>query len=115
MFFNWDEYEFYLKPGVTDMRIGRTGLLNKVVNEMEKDPFSKKAFLFCGRNRHLLKVFIWDANGFWIMTKYLEEGTFSWPKDEKEALRLTVDDVKRLLTGQDIFRKLPHLESGVLF
>ncbi|WP_083963614.1 IS66 family insertion sequence element accessory protein TnpB [Spirochaeta cellobiosiphila] len=43
---------------------------------MEKDPLSQSLFLFCGRNRKLIKVLYWDRNGFCLWQKRLERDKF---------------------------------------
>ncbi len=44
---NIEEYDFYVRPGVTDMRKRATGLSRIVQNQMKMMPFSKAVFLFC--------------------------------------------------------------------
>ena len=44
-----------------------------VESEMELNPFGKSAYLFCSGSRKILKVIVWDGNGFWEMTKRLEK------------------------------------------
>ena len=42
-------------------------------------PQSGHLGLFCNRDRTRLKILYWDGTGFWICTKRLERGRFSWP------------------------------------
>jgi transposase len=110
MFLDYDAYEYYVRPGVTDMRKGTETLLSLVTEEMSLDPFAKSMFLFCSRGRNRLKVLVWD-DGFWLMQKRLPKGTLAWPRDGGEARMLTSADVRRLLAGEDIFRRIPSLEK----
>lgn len=115
MFFAFENYRYYLKPGPTDMRRQAEALARTVQSQMHLDPFSKSMFLFCSGRRTLLKVLVWDGSGFWLMSKRLYGGTFRWPSDAREALRMSVGDVRRLLGGQDVFRRIPVQEGSRVF
>ena len=47
--------------------------------------------------------------------KRIPKGTFAWPDTEKEAMKVTMDDVRRLLSGEDLFRKLPVSSGTILY
>ncbi|MGI6466954.1 MAG: IS66 family insertion sequence element accessory protein TnpB [Sphaerochaetaceae bacterium] len=116
MFLDWQQYSFYIRPGKTDMRKRAFSLSMIVESNMLLNPFNKSAFLFCSGSKKILKVIVWDSNGFWELTKRLEvEGTFSWPQSEEEALEITLDEIKLLLKGADPFKRLkvviPHKVS----
>ena len=112
MFFDYDSFCFYIKPGYIDMRKGIPGLSLYIQEMMKMNPFTENTmFLFCGKSKKLLKALVWDRNGFWLMTKKLQMGSFVWPASNKEAMKLSKNDIMRLLEGQDIFRKLPDLGS----
>ena len=81
MFFDFSRYRYYVKVGATDMRCGAVGLAYRVREHMNLDVLSKSMFLFCSRDRSMLKVLVWD-DGFWLMTKRLSGGTFRWPLTE---------------------------------
>lgn len=96
------------------MRRGSDSLAKFVTEHMRMNPFSKSMFMFCSKNKKTLAVLVWD-NGFWIMRKKLYSGTFAWPKDEQEALLITMEDVKRVIRGDDVFRRIPELGDGLNF
>lgn len=52
-----------------------------------------------------VKIVLW-SNGYWLLQKHLTKGTFCWPKTMDEAKATSIDDIERLLDGQDVFRKL---------
>lgn len=105
----FDEYEYYIRPGYTDMRKGANKLSLMVQYEMKLNPFSKSIFLFCGRNRKTIKGIVWDGNGWFELTKRLDCGsTFPWPRTEEASRSMSLEDVRYLLRGADVFRKFPE-------
>ena len=67
---------FYLEPGSTDMRRSITGLAAIVQQCFSLDPFSSDLFVFCNKNRTMIKILHWDHNGFWLYFRRLEKGSF---------------------------------------
>lgn len=113
MFFDYKKYNYYIQPGRTDMRKGAANLVVQIKEKMHLDPFTNSIFIFCGSGGKMIKVIIWDGNGFWLMSKKLVSGTFAWPADENEAMKLKYEDIARLFSGEDIFRKLPQFKNGL--
>ena len=52
----------------------------------------------------MLKALYWDRNGFCLLTKRLERGTFPWPKAGDESVEWSAEELGMLLDGID-FRK----------
>lgn len=112
MFFDFSEYTYFIQPGATDSR-KNWGALARIVEESpELDLHSKSMFLFCNGGRNCLKILVWD-NGYWVLSKRLLSGTFAWPKTGEEAMALSLDDVKRLISGEDVFRRIPEIQGRV--
>ena len=78
---NFDAVKIYVRPGFTDLRKGCGGLISVITNEMKLDALSESVFLFCNKNRKLIKVIFWDKTGFWLAQKRLEKAT--WPEAKK--------------------------------
>ena len=114
MFFDYDSYIYYIRPGYTDARKSFITLSCIVDEEMNLDSRSKAMFIFCNKAKNTLKILVWD-NGYWVLTKRLEKGTFSWPSNNNEALSITKDDIKRILQGEDIFRRLPQMPRKIIY
>lgn len=70
----------YLAVGYTDLRKGIDGLATLVQQQFELDPFTNTLFLFCGRRRDRMKALYWEKDGFLLLYKRLEEGSFHWPR-----------------------------------
>ena len=108
----------YIRPGPCDMRKAINGLSVIVAETMELDAVSGNLFLFCNKQRRILKCLYWDRNGFclWLVAdvvrcspmqpgqKRLERDRFPWPQTSEAAREITVDELKMLLSGIDFFR-----------
>ena len=114
MFFDYDSYSYYVRPGYTDAIKSFRSLSCIVDEEMNLDSRSKAMFIFCNKARNTLKILVWD-NGYWVLTKRLEKGTFAWPSNNDEAISITKDDIKRIIQGEDIFRRLPQMPRKIIY
>jgi transposase len=94
----------FLRPGSTDLRKGAKGLVVLVQEALEKDPFSDAVYLFCNRERKLLKAVWWDRTGFWLAQKRLERDRWPWPESGEEAREIGAEELRLLLDGIDFFR-----------
>lgn len=90
---------------VCDMRKGFNGLHALITERLGEDPRGGAFFVFSNRRHTRLKILYWDGTGLWLMTKRLEQGTFSWPKSvEANAtkLRLAPEAFAMLTDGVDL-------------
>lgn len=76
MLMTLENLQIYVRPGVTDMRKQINGLSIIAAEEMALDPGSGSLFLFCSRDKKLMKCIYWDRNGFCLWQKRLEKGKF---------------------------------------
>ncbi len=51
--------------------------------------------------RDRLEMIAWDGTGMVLMTKWLEEGRFTWPPIRDGSVRLTATELTILLSGLD--------------
>jgi transposase len=94
----------FIRPGGTDMRKGVNGLTVLVQEGMKADPFSGSVYVFCSRDRKLLKAVWWDRTGFWLSQKRLEKYRYPWPDTSEEAEELSAEELHMLLQGIDFFK-----------
>ena len=94
----------FLRPGYTDLRKAVNGLAGIIEQQMTGEPFSGNVYLFCNRERKLLKAVWWDRNGFWLSQKRLEKDRFPWPDTSEAARELGAEELSMLLSGIDFFR-----------
>ncbi len=89
----------YLACGYTDLRRGIDGLVGIVEREFHLDPYQNALFLFCGRRKDRIKGLYWEGDGFVLVYKRLEAGSFQWPRDGAEARGITAQQYRWLMEG----------------
>ena len=98
----------YIAVGYTDLRRGIDGLAAIVDSQFKMDPFTNTLFLFCGRRRDRIKGLLWEGDGFLLLYKRLESGTFQWPRTGEEARQLTAQQYRWLMEGLSIEQPKAH-------
>jgi transposase len=86
------------------MRKAVNGLAGIVEGQMGGEPFSGNVYLFCNRERKLLKAIYWDKTGFWLSQKRLEKDKYPWPQTSEAARELSADELSMLFKGIDFFK-----------
>ena len=100
--------EVYIALGYTDLRRGIDGLAAIVQESFALDPFTNTLFLFCGRRKDRIKGLLWEGNGFLLLYKRLETGSFQWPRTGEEARQLTPQQYRWLMEGLSIDQPKAH-------
>jgi transposase len=88
-----------------DMRKGFNGLHALVTEKLGEDLRSGALFVFSNRKHTRLKIIYWDGTGLWVLSKRLEKGTFSWPRNiepQVTKLKLTPQALAMLTDGVDL-------------
>ena len=96
---------YYIYTEITDMRKGYNGLSGLVRNKLEADPTNGDVYVFFNRNRQLMKMLVWDHDGFAIYSKRLEKGRFSWPvptEGKQGKIKLEPTALAMLMDGVDL-------------
>ena len=104
MIFDLSSVKIFIRPDSTDLRKASNGLTVIVQELMKHDAFSGSVYLFCNRERKLLKAVYWDKSGFWLSQKRLEKEKFPWPETSEAARELSVEELRMLLAGIDFFK-----------
>lgn len=95
----------YLHIAAVDMRKSFNGLFAIARHQMNKNPMDGSLFVFCNRNRTMVKILLFDGTGLWVMAKRLEQGTFWWPTASDEGavdMDLKHESLAMLLGGVDL-------------
>lgn len=98
----------YIACGYTDLRRGIDGLVGIVQAQFQMDPFVPSLYLFCGRRRDRIKALYWEGNGFVLLYKRLESGSFQWPRSADEVQSLTPQQYRWLMEGLSIDQPKAH-------
>jgi transposase len=96
-----DQRRYHLYRRETDMRKGFDSLCGIVHNELGRQVMSGDAFIFINRARSHLKILVWEHDGFTIVYRRLEKGTFELPVFDlgQSHLTLTSDQLHFILKG----------------
>lgn len=92
--------QVFIACGKTDLRKGIDGLATIVKEQFQLDPFQKDVlFLFCGTRKDRFKALVWEGDGFILLYKRLEAGTFKWPRSQAEIRDIDQTQFRNLLDG----------------
>jgi transposase len=87
----------------TDMRRSFDGLVALTRSALLQDPLSGHLFAFFNRRRTVMKAVYWDRNGYCLVAKRLEKGTFVLPvAPAGSAIEVEAVDLTLLLEGIDL-------------
>ena len=92
----------YLHREAIDFRKNINGLAALVEQSLGRDPFAQAVYVFRNRRTDRIKILGWDGNGFWLLTKRLEQDRFTWPRRTQPVIGLSVEQLHWLLDGIDI-------------
>jgi transposase len=109
---SFDHVPVYLACGATDLRKQINGLCTKVSAEFDMDPFSPALYVFCNRRKNRLKVLFFDSDGFMLLFKRLEKGSFRWPSKvtDEDTMSLDITEFYALLSSTRLDRKMARDE-----
>jgi len=94
---------FFLYTAPADMRKGFDGLGGLVRNQMGADPGAGDVFVFVNRARTQLRLLYFDGDGFVLVAKRLERGTFAVvPVDAATAADAGADAASRALRRDEL-------------
>ncbi|MFQ5506897.1 MAG: IS66 family insertion sequence element accessory protein TnpB [Planctomycetota bacterium] len=92
----------FLCREAVDFRKAHDGLCRIVRDEFDEDPFTGDVFVFFNKARDRIKLLFWDRNGFWLLYKRLERGTFPFDvRGEGARVEITRVQLSMMLEGID--------------
>jgi transposase len=93
----------YLATEPVDLRRSYDGLSALVDGTFGKRAMSGDLFIFMNRRGNQIRILFWDRDGYVIMMKRLEEGTFRRARaaDGKDLVEIDAGELAMLLEGID--------------
>lgn len=87
-----------------DLRKSFDTLAELVRQQLQLDPLSGQLFVFTNKRADRVKLLYWDEDGFVILYKRLEVGTFHWPTVTagQTSVPLRAAELAMLLDGIDL-------------
>ena len=92
----------WLASQATDMRKSFDSLAELVRQQLGGDPLSGAWFVFRNKRADRVKLLYWDEDGFVILYKRLEAGSFRFPQADGARLQIRAADLQMLLDGIDL-------------
>jgi len=99
---NYQSIFFASRP--VDFRKSFNGLCGEIRNNLKADPQSGSLFVFYNRRRDSLKLLFWEGDGFWLLYRRLEAGTFEVPVHQTDtpAVALSYEQLQWILSGVEL-------------
>ena len=92
----------WLATRPTDLRKSFDSLAELVRQHLAADPLSGQLFVFRNKRADRVKLLYWDDDGFVIVYKRLELGTFRFPAATAAGVAIRAADLQMLLDGVDL-------------
>ena len=92
----------WLATRATDLRKSFDSLAELVRQQLAAEPLSGQLFVFRNKRSDRVKLLYWDEDGFVIVYKRLEAGTFRFPDAEAAGVEIRAADLQMLLDGVDL-------------
>lgn len=84
--------------------------LSALVSEaLRANPYCGDVFVFRSKRSDRVKLLAWDGSGMLLVTKWLEQGCFTWPPIRDGVVHLTSTQLAMLLDGLDWTRVSPKV------
>jgi transposase len=104
----------FLAVEAVDLRLSLDGLAAATRSVIGQDPLCGHLFVFLNRRRDRVKILVWDRNGWCLLYKRLEVGTFHLPRleDAGRSIEIESAELSLMLEGIDLreARRRPRWE-----
>ncbi len=104
---------FFVYTLTTDMRCGYNSLSGLVRNVLKSDPLNGDVYIFFNKTREIIKLLVWDADGFVLYYKKLEKGRFEKIVSSEKKYAIRYDHLVMLIGGISL-QKLKQNKRFVL-
>jgi transposase len=94
--------QIWIATQPTDLRKSFDTLAELVRQQVKGDPLSGQLFVFRNKRADRVKLLYWDDDGYVIVYKRLEVGTFRFPQADAAGVQIRAADLQMLLDGVDL-------------
>jgi transposase len=96
--------KIYVAAQPVDARKSFDGLAALIESEFGLEPLCGHLFVFLNRRAHVVQLIFWDRNGFCIVKKRLEAGTFKLARAAGASTHVEIDsaELALMLEGIDL-------------
>ena len=93
----------YIACGRTDLRLGIDGLATLIQSQFGMNALQEEVlFLFCGTKKDRIKGLLWEGDGFVLLYKRVENGSYQWPRNSQEVKEMTAEQYQWLMSGLSV-------------
>ena len=76
--------------------------LSALVSEaLRANPYCGDVFVFRSKRSDRVKLLAWDGSGMVLVTKWLQQGSFTWPPIRNGVVHLSATQLAMLVDGLD--------------
>lgn len=93
---------YYVACGYTDLRRSIDGLAAIVTQQFGQELNEDSLFLFCGRRTDRIKALYFSGDGYILLYKRLNNGSFQWPRTRAQLRLLDARTFRWLMEGLKI-------------
>jgi transposase len=79
-----------------------------VTEALRANPYCGDVFVFRSKRMDRVKLLAWDGSGMVLVTKWLEQGRFTWPAIRDGVVHLSPTQLAMLIDGLDWTRVAPQ-------
>ena len=95
------DLKIWIAAQPTDFRKSIHTLSALVSEALKANPYGGDVFVFRSKRSDRVKLLAWDGSGMVLVTKWLEQGRFTWPPIRDGVVHLTATQLAMLLDGLD--------------
>lgn len=83
-----------------DFRAGIDGMVALCQHHLHQNPRSGTLYVFINRRATMIRILVYEQNGYWLMTKRLSQGRYrGWPQVGEPIGALPAVQLRQLLAG----------------
>jgi transposase len=82
-----------------DFRKAVDGLSKLCEYKLCQNPRNGTMFVFINKDRTMIRILVYEINGYWLMTKRLSKGKFDWSFKEGEISEIQGSKLRQVLKG----------------